>query len=46
MRTRDWRYKAGYTYGLHGTPTTFLLEERSARWKAEPVRSGTQRPGG
>ena len=28
MRTRDWRYKAGYTYGLHGTPTTFLLEER------------------
>ena len=25
IRTRDWRYKTGYTYGLHGTPTTFLL---------------------
>ena len=30
MRTRDWRYKNGYTYGLHGTPTTFTLEERIA----------------
>jgi len=30
MRARDWRYKTGYTYGLHGTPTTFLLEERIA----------------
>ena len=30
MRSRDWRYKAGYTYGLHGTPTTFVLEERIA----------------
>ncbi len=30
MRARDWREKAGYTYGLHGTPTTFLLEERIA----------------
>lgn len=28
MRTTDWRQKAGYTYGLHGTPGTFLLEER------------------
>ena len=28
MRSRDWRYKNGYTYGLHGTPTTFALEER------------------
>ena len=28
MRARDWRGKSGYTYGLHGTPTTFLLEER------------------
>ena len=28
MRTVDWQQKAGYTYGLHGTPTTFLLEER------------------
>ena len=30
MRARDWRDKRGYTYGLHGTPTTFLLEERIA----------------
>lgn len=28
MRQRDWKSKAGYTYGLHGTPTTFTLEER------------------
>lgn len=28
MRSRDWRDKTGYTYGLHGTPTSFLLEER------------------
>src|SRR6478735_984121 len=30
MRARDWKDKRGYTYGLHGTPTTFLLEERLA----------------
>ena len=30
MRARDWRRKDGYTYGLHGTPTTFTLEERIA----------------
>ena len=30
MRGRDWKHKNGYTYGLHGTPTTFLLEERIA----------------
>lgn len=30
MRARDWKTKAGYTYGLHGTPTTFVLEERIA----------------
>jgi cystathionine beta-lyase len=30
MRAREWKSKAGYTYGLHGTPTTFLLEERIA----------------
>ncbi|TAL65405.1 MAG: cystathionine beta-lyase, partial [Burkholderiaceae bacterium] len=28
LRTREWKDKSGYTYGLHGTPTTFLLEER------------------
>ena len=30
MRDRDWKHKTGYTYGLHGTPTSFLLEERIA----------------
>ncbi|MGZ5847154.1 MAG: PLP-dependent transferase [Ramlibacter sp.] len=30
LRARDWRHKSGYTYGLHGTPTTFELEERIA----------------
>ena len=30
LRARDWREKAGYTYGLHGTPTTYVLEERIA----------------
>ena len=30
LRARDWRRRDGYTYGLHGTPTTFLLEERIA----------------
>ncbi|MDB5889848.1 MAG: cystathionine beta-lyase [Polaromonas sp.] len=30
LRTRDWKHKTGYTYGLHGTPTTFTLEERIA----------------
>jgi cysteine-S-conjugate beta-lyase len=30
MRSRDWKNKHGYTYGLHGTPTTFVLEERIA----------------
>ena len=30
MRARRWEDKSGYTYGLHGTPTTFVLEERLA----------------
>lgn len=30
LRARDWKSKAGYTYGLHGTPTTFALEARIA----------------
>lgn len=30
LRERDWKHKTGYTYGLHGTPTTFTLEERIA----------------
>jgi cystathionine beta-lyase len=30
MRRRDWKHRAGYTYGLQGTPTTFDLEARIA----------------
>lgn len=30
MRKGDWKEKNGYTYGLHGTPTTFTLEARLA----------------
>ena len=30
MRSREWMDKSAYTYGLHGTPTTFTLEERLA----------------
>jgi cystathionine beta-lyase len=37
LRARSWQHKAGYTYGLHGTPTTFVLEERIAA-----LEGGTQ----
>jgi cysteine-S-conjugate beta-lyase len=30
MRARTWLDRSSYTYGLHGTPTTFTLEERLA----------------
>ena len=30
LRSQGWKDKSGYTYGLHGTPTTFTLEERIA----------------
>jgi cystathionine beta-lyase len=30
MRSREWKDKTAYTYGLHGTPTSYLLEERIA----------------
>ncbi|MGI4849504.1 MAG: cystathionine beta-lyase [Janthinobacterium lividum] len=30
LRSRSWQNKSGYTYGLHGTPTTFTLEARLA----------------
>jgi len=30
MRARRWVDKSSYTYGLHGTPTTYVLEERLA----------------
>ena len=28
MRQFEWKDKSAYTYGLHGTPTTYTLEER------------------
>jgi cystathionine beta-lyase len=30
LRDRNWQDKTSYTYGLHGTPTTFTLEARLA----------------
>jgi cystathionine beta-lyase len=30
LRSRTWLDRSGYTYGLHGTPTSFTLEERLA----------------
>lgn len=30
LRARTWQDKNAYTYGLHGTPTTFTLEARLA----------------
>ncbi len=30
LRAREWKDKTSYTYGLHGTPTTYQLEERIA----------------
>ena len=30
LRARNWQNKNAYTYGLHGTPTTFTLEARLA----------------
>ena len=30
LRARSYTAKTGYTYGLRGTPTTYLLEERLA----------------
>ena len=30
MRSWDWKDKSAFTYGLHGTPTAYTLEERLA----------------
>ncbi len=30
MKDRRWQNKSAYTYGLHGTPSTFTLEEKLA----------------
>ena len=48
LRTYDWKDKSGYTYGLHGTPTTFTLEERIATLEGGThcvlAPSGSSRP--
>lgn len=47
MRSREWKDKTGYTYGLHGTPTTYMLEERLCEPGGRPaVRADAQRPRG
>ncbi len=33
MRSGEWKDKNAYTYGLHGTPTTFTLEARLAEFE-------------
>lgn len=30
LRSRQWKDKSSYTYGLHGTPTSYALEARMA----------------
>jgi len=44
MRARRWEDRSGYTYGLHGTPTSYLLEERIAA--LEGARHCTLAPSG
>jgi cysteine-S-conjugate beta-lyase len=44
MRARDWRREDGYTYGLHGTPTTFTLAHRIG--EIEGARYCTLAPSG
>ena len=47
LRARTWKEKTGYTYGLHGTPTTFMLEERIATLEGGAAdAAGAERPGG
>ena len=47
MRAREWKEKTGYTYGLHGTPTTFTLEERIATLEGGlQTLLDAERPGG
>ena len=44
MRERQWMDKSAYTYGLHGTPTTFTLEERLCQ--LEGAKHGVLLPSG
>lgn len=42
MRERRWLDKSSYTYGLHGTPTTYALEERLASLEGPAMPAGAQ----
>lgn len=44
LRQRNWQDKTAYTYGLHGTPTTFTLEARLA--EIEGGQQGLLAPSG
>ena len=44
MRAREWLHDTGYTYGLHGTPTTFTLARRIAQ--LEGARHAVLAPSG
>ena len=47
MHSRDWRSRERYSYGLHGTPTSFALEARIARHAQmhQRLRTGTNARG-
>jgi cystathionine beta-lyase/cystathionine gamma-synthase len=38
LKARQWKDKTGYTYGLHGTPTSFTLEARIASLEGGGIR--------
>ncbi len=42
MRSREWKDKTGYTYGLHGTPTSFTRPSplNSRSWPAHELPAG------
>ena len=45
LRSRQWIGRDSYTYGLHGTPTTFTLEAQlasDASWPAYCEQSGLE----
>jgi cystathionine beta-lyase/cystathionine gamma-synthase len=46
-KAHAWKDRDAYTYGLHGTPTTFALESRIATLEGRHARAaGAQRAGG
>ena len=46
-RARTWKEKTGYTYGLHGTPTTFIARGAHRHARRRPADAAdAERPGG